>query len=63
MPELTEEQLSEILSKAEKWDNLGKQIEKCYLNEEGEYDEDNPEQEGADLGAIGEMAAIAFGWL
>lgn len=71
--EYTNEQLIEIQkkvdeikvwkSKAEKWDALGAKIEKCYCNSDGEYDEENPEIEDADLGTIGEMAATAYGWL
>jgi hypothetical protein len=45
------------------WDALGAQIATCYCNVEGDYDEENPECEGADLCVIGEMAATAFGWL
>lgn len=59
----TPEQIEEFKSKAQKWDALGKEIEKCYCNSDGEYDEDNPEVEDADLDTIGEMAASAFGWL
>ena len=59
----TPEQIEEFKSKAQKWDALGKEIKKCYCNSDGEYDEDNPEVEDADLGTIGEMAASAFGWL
>lgn len=44
-------------------DKLEAEISKCYCNEDGEYDEDNPEYEDADLCTIGEMAASAFGWL
>lgn len=52
-----------VIAKAEKWERLRSEISKCYLNKEGEYDEKNPEIEGADLCTIGEMAASAFGWL
>lgn len=53
----------EILKiKAEKWDKLGKEISKYYLNKDGEYDEINPENNGH-LGSIGEVSATAFGWL
>lgn len=57
------EDLSKMKMKAEKWDKLADKISKCYCNSDGEYDEDNPEIEGADLLTIGEMAANAFGWL
>ena len=48
--------------KAAKWDALDEKISKFYNNEEGEYDEENPEADG-DLGTIGEIAATAFGYL
>jgi hypothetical protein len=59
----TQEQIQEWKNKAEKWDKLEVEISKCYCNKDGEYDEDNPEYEDADLCTIGEMAASAFGWL
>lgn len=55
-------QIADWKTKAEKWEALGKQIEKFYCNSEGDYDEENPEEEG-DLIAIGEVAACAYGWL
>lgn len=58
----TPEQIKEWKEKAMKWDNLGDGISKCYCNSNGEYDEENPEIEGADLVTIGEMAANAYGW-
>jgi hypothetical protein len=61
--EHTKEQVYAFKVKADKWDALGAKIEKCYCNADGEYDEDNPEIEDADLCTIGEMAASAFGWL
>ena len=48
--------------KADKWDKLSSEIDKFYLNKEGEYDEENPEEKG-DLITIGERAATAFGWI
>lgn len=61
---------NENLKKAEKWDALGKQIDACYMtgnNEEDEeidYDGDDMlEETGGDLVTIGELAAIAYGWL
>lgn len=63
MTNYTEKQILEFKAKAEKWDTLGEQIAKCYCNEEGEFDDTNPEIEGADLGTVGELAASAFGWL
>ena len=63
MVEIDKKELETLKAKAEKWDKLDKQISKCYCDEDGEYSEDNPEIEGADLCTIGEMAASAFGWL
>jgi hypothetical protein len=61
--EYTQEQIQEWKTKAEKWDDLEDKIAKCYCNADGEYDEDNPEIEDADLCTIGEIAATACGWL
>lgn len=49
---ITVEHLKELAAKAARWDALAKQIAKFY-----EEDSD------ADLGDIGEAAAIAFGYL
>ena len=62
-PNPTTEEIADWRNKAAKWEALDKRISKCYLNKEGEYDEDNPEIEDADLCTIGEMAATAFGYL
>lgn len=59
----TEKEIQVMKSKADKWDALGAEIEKCYCNSDGEYDDENSEIMGADLCTIGEMAATAFGWL
>lgn len=68
----TEAQIKAWKTKAEKWDNLGSRIEKCYMKEnpnynpeiDNEFDEfienDDPD---IDLGTIGELAAVAYGWL
>jgi len=56
------QQIADWKKKAEKWEALGKEIEKFYCNSEGEYDEENPEEQG-DLCTIGEVAACAYGWL
>ncbi len=56
-------ELDRLKAKAAKWDKLSEKISKCYCDSDGEYSEDNPEIEGADLCTIGEMAASAFGWL
>jgi hypothetical protein len=60
--EYTKEQIEQWKAKAAKWDALYRQIEKFYVNTEGEYDEENPEEQG-DLYTIGEIAATAYGWL
>lgn len=63
----TEEQIKELRIKAEKWDALGKQIDACYEDSDeefGELDEDGTKEESeCDLVTIGELAAIAYGWL
>lgn len=59
--EYTNEQIEEFKRKADKWDALDAKIKKCYCSVDGGYDD--PEIEDADLGAIGELAASAFGWL
>jgi hypothetical protein len=48
--------------KAEAWDRLEKKIEACYVNENGD-ELSEEELEGIDLCTIGEIAAIAFGFL
>lgn len=48
--------------KADKWDKLEAEVAKYYCNKEGEYDEDEPEEDG-DLCDIGEACASAMGWL
>jgi hypothetical protein len=58
----TQDTLETLKAKAEKWDALESKVSEFYLNTEGEYDEENPVRKG-DLGDIGEVAAIAFGWL
>ncbi len=60
---MNEEEIKTLKAKAEKWDKLEAAVAKCYCNKEGEYDEKNPETEGADLATIGELATSAFGWL
>lgn len=57
-----EEVNEKIEEKANNWDKLGKQIERCYLDEDGnELSEED--SEFIDLGTIGELAAIAYKWL
>jgi hypothetical protein len=58
----SDKELSELRAKAEKWDKLGEEIAKYYTNSNGDYDEENPEEDG-DLCSIGEVAATAFGWI
>ena len=55
-------EIEELKNKAEKWDKLKAKVDKFYLNKKGEYDEENPEEEG-DLITIGEIAATEVGWL
>lgn len=61
--EIDQKELDSLRLKSEKWDKLEDEISKCYCNSDGDYDEDNPEYEDADLLTIGELAAGAFGWL
>jgi hypothetical protein len=63
MTRIDEKELEQLKAKANKWDALGESISKCYCDEDGEYSEENPGIEGADLCTIGEMAASAYGWL
>lgn len=58
---LEEVDLSEIEAKAKKYDILDEKISACY----GKEDEDGDwvENEGSDLGVIGEIAATHFKWL
>ena len=48
-----------VEEKAAKWDALEKEIAKYYLSDDVEVNED----EGGDLSDIGEIAAMAFGFL
>ncbi len=59
--EYTKQQIEVFKRKAEKWDDLESKIAKFYCNKNGEYDEENPENDG-DLCTIGEIASSAFGW-
>lgn len=59
---MTDEEINIMMQKANSWDALEKKIAKYYENSEGEYDEDNPEENG-DLLDIGEIAARAFGFM
>lgn len=52
----TDKQIAEWKKKSKKWDALGKKIAKFYP-------EDSEGYEGGDLCDIGEVAAMAFGWL
>ena len=51
-----------IEEKAQKWDELEKKIAACYVDEEGE-ELSEEDLEGIDLCTIGEIAAVAFGFL
>jgi len=55
--EITQEEYSELKTKANKWDTLDNKLAEIY----GEGDDDN-EQE-TDLVDIGEICATAFGYL
>lgn len=57
------EKLKELEEKAAKWDELGEKIAKCYPDENNENTNSDKNNEGCDLITIGEMAAIAYGWL
>ena len=59
---MTAEEAATLKAKAEKWDKLGEEIAKFYCDKDGEYSEDKPEASG-DLCDIGEVAAMAYGWL
>lgn len=56
----TPEQIESWKRKAEQWDALEKQISKFYFGDDGEELSDD---EGGDLCDIGEVAAMAFGYL
>jgi hypothetical protein len=60
--QLFEEQLSKYQHKALKWDELHDKIAKCYFDEDGEELSED-ESDDIDLGTIGEISAIAFGFL
>jgi hypothetical protein len=53
---------SKFVSKSIKWDKLHDKIAKCYFDEDGE-ELSKDESEDIDLGTIGEISAIAFGFL
>ena len=48
--------------KSAKWEQLGEEIAKCYVDENGD-ELSEEESEEIDLGTIGEITASAFGWL
>lgn len=52
--------ISDIEKKAKRWDDLRKQIDDCYFDENGN---ERDEEEGYDLITIGERTAIAMGYL
>lgn len=61
---ITTEEYISLKRKAEKWDELGKQIAKFYVPENWDGESDLEDYDGGgDLGDIGEVAASAFGWL
>ena len=60
----TKEQIKELEIKANKWDMLGKEIEKLYIRPDGtliEQGDEDYDEEG--LLPIGESAAYAYGWM
>ena len=60
---MTDEQkilFEEYKEKAKKWDKLDEKIGKFYFDEVGD---ELPDDEGGDLCQIGEVAAMAFGYL
>ncbi len=62
LSELTAEN-ERLKRKAQKWDNLGQMIAKCYVSYDEKDIEIPAQKPNADLLDIGEMAAIAFGYM
>jgi hypothetical protein len=58
----TSTDFDKLLSKAEKYDKLMKEISKFYCDENGDFSENKPENNG-DLCDIGEIAASHFGFI
>ena len=52
----------EIISKANKWDELYEKIGRCYFDEDGE-ELSEEDSDNIDLGTIGEIAAMQLGYL
>jgi hypothetical protein len=69
MIEITEEELTTLQNKAQKWDSLGEEIERLYTTtpDGDEIPEDELgmdfDDDGFNLVDIGEVAAVAYGWL
>lgn len=61
----TTQQIEQWKKKAEKWDELEKQVLRCYPPDEGDEEEGDETDyiKDADLCDIGEFAAKAFGFL
>jgi len=57
---MTQNEIEEMMDKANKWDALEKRIASFYFDEDGNELLDD---EGGDLLDIGEVAAMAFGFL
>jgi len=57
----TQAQIAEWKKKAEKWDALDAKLQNIYFDEEGNEREDVDGD--TDLGTIGEICAMAFGYL
>lgn len=65
MIQISQEEYEKLKRKAQKWDDLGAKIARCYPPEPGDEIEgdDTDYIEDADLLTIGEIAASAYGWL
>jgi len=59
----TEQQINEWKTKAEKWDALEQRIAKYYPDEDDYKELNDTEDAEGDLCDIGEIAAIAFGFM
>lgn len=56
-------EINKYKKKSEKWDKLGKEIEKYYESDDEENDDDEYDIEEGSLLDIGEAAASAYGYL
>ena len=60
---LFNDEISKYKKKSEKWDKLGKEIEKYYESDDEDNDDDEYDREEGNLLDIGEAAASAYGYL